>query len=67
MNPYRLLIVDDDPELRNFLVTELSVEGYNCQEAATGQQALGQIRSESWDLVLLDWTCLLYTSPSPRD
>ncbi|MCX5947611.1 MAG: response regulator transcription factor [Cyanobacteria bacterium] len=56
MNPYRLLIVDDDPELRNFLVTELSVEGYNCQEAATGQQALGQIRSESWDLVLLDWT-----------
>ncbi len=56
MTAYRLLIVDDDPELRNFLVTELSVEGYCCKEAATGQQALGQIRAEPWDLVLLDWT-----------
>jgi two-component system response regulator MprA len=56
MPPSRLLIVDDDPELRNFLVTELKVEGYLCNEAATGQNALGQIRGESWDLVLLDWT-----------
>ena len=56
MTTPRLLIVDDDPELRNFLTTELSVEGYRCEEAATGQQALGQIRSQSWDLVLLDWT-----------
>jgi len=56
MPPARLLIVDDDPELRNFLTTELKVEGYDCNEAATGQQALGQIRNENWDLVLLDWT-----------
>jgi len=56
MAPARLLIVDDDPELRNFLITELKVEGYLCNEAATGQSALGRIRSESWDLVLLDWT-----------
>jgi two-component system response regulator MprA len=52
----RLLIVDDDPELRGFLRTELEVEGYGCSEAATGQQALGLIRAESWDLLLLDWT-----------
>jgi two-component system response regulator MprA len=56
MAPARLLIVDDDPELRNFLITELKVEGYLCNEAATGQSALGRIRAESWDLVLLDWT-----------
>lgn len=56
MSPSRLLVVDDDPDLRNFLVTELRVEGYDCNEAATGQQALGQIRGETWDLVLLDWT-----------
>ncbi|MEB3255788.1 MAG: response regulator transcription factor [Synechococcaceae cyanobacterium] len=56
MTAPRLLIVDDDPELRNFLNTELSVEGYSCAEAATGQQALGQIRSHGWDLILLDWT-----------
>ena len=52
----RLLIVDDDPSLRQFLRTELELEGYSCQEAASGQQALALIRGEPWDLLLLDWT-----------
>jgi two-component system response regulator MprA len=56
MPSHRLLIVDDDPELRQFLRTELEIEGYGCSEAATGQQALAQIRAERWDLLLLDWT-----------
>jgi two-component system response regulator MprA len=56
MSAPRLLIVDDDPELRQFLATELEVEGYSCEEAGTGQQALLMIRNQSWDLVLLDWT-----------
>ena len=51
-----VLIVDDDPELRHFLRQELEVEGYSCDEAASGQQALARIRSQNWDLVLLDWT-----------
>jgi two-component system response regulator MprA len=55
MNKSRLLIVDDDPELRSFLATELGVEGYGCEQAGTAQEALGLIRSQSWDLVLLDW------------
>jgi two-component system response regulator MprA len=55
MTSARLLIVDDDPEMRSFLTSELAVEGYACEEAACGQQALGRIRSQAWDLVLLDW------------
>ena len=55
MSSPRLLIVDDDPELRSFLISELGAEGYSCEESATGQQALGQIRGQEWDLVLLDW------------
>ena len=51
----RLLIVDDDSELRLFLRQELELEGYHCQEAANGQQALCLLRSHGWDLVLLDW------------
>jgi two-component system response regulator MprA len=51
----RLLIVDDDSELRLFLRQELELEGYVCEEAANGQQALGLMRSQGWDLVLLDW------------
>ncbi len=52
----RLLIVDDDAEMRLFLRQELEQEGYVCEEAANGQQALSQLRSHSWDLVLLDWS-----------
>jgi two-component system response regulator MprA len=55
MTSPRLLIVEDDPEMRSFLTSELAVEGYECEEAACGQQALGQIRNQTWDLVLLDW------------
>jgi two-component system response regulator MprA len=54
--PTRVLVVDDDPELRQFLQQELSADGHHCAEAATGAQALNRIRSETWDLVLLDWT-----------
>jgi CheY-like chemotaxis protein len=50
----RLLIVDDAAEMRLFLRQELEQEGYVCEEAANGQQALSQLRSHSWDLVLLD-------------
>ena len=52
----RLLIVDDDSNLRLFLRQELEQEGYVCEEAANGQQAFSQLRSHSWDLVLLDWS-----------
>jgi two-component system response regulator MprA len=52
----RVLVVDDDPELRQFLQQELSADGHHCAEAASGAQALNRIRAESWDLVLLDWT-----------
>lgn len=53
--PARVLIVDDDPDLRAFLHSELSIEGYQCEVAATGQEALLQLRREGFDLVLLDW------------
>ena len=55
MGAIRVLIVDDDPELRVFLRTELELEGYHCGEAGTGQQALMLTRQEHWDLLLLDW------------
>ena len=56
MSEVRVLIVDDDPELRQFLRTELELEGYVCAEAVTAQQALMQARADCWDLLLLDWT-----------
>ena len=51
----RVLVVDDDPNLRQFLTAELELEGYACRTASCGQEALQTIRSEPFDLVLLDW------------
>jgi two-component system response regulator MprA len=51
----RVLVVDDDPDLREFLSSELGVEGYGCAVAGSGQEALVQLRRERFDLVLLDW------------
>ena len=56
LEPQQVLIVDDDPELRRFLAGELQVEGYAVIEVGNGQNALGEIRSRRFDLVLLDWT-----------
>ncbi|MCP9885125.1 response regulator transcription factor [Synechococcus sp. ATX 2A4] len=53
---HRVLIVDDDPELRRFLGQELKVEGYAVELADNGQNALSLIREQAFDLVLLDWT-----------
>jgi two-component system, OmpR family, response regulator MprA len=50
-----VLVVDDDPELREFLLGELAAEGYSGEAVASGQAALLALRQQEWDLVLLDW------------
>ena len=49
-----ILIVDDDPELLDFLRTALALEGYGVQTAEDGVEALGRIDDEPPALVLLD-------------
>ncbi len=50
----RILVVDDDPDIRLLLRLELSAEGYAIVEAGDGQAALTALEDESVDLVLLD-------------
>ena len=52
----RLLLVDDEPKLTEFLKVELEVEGYEVEVAADGASGLIALRGEPGpDLVLLDW------------
>lgn len=53
---HRLLIVDDDPELLQFLMDELSAAGYDCNGYDNGQEALLHLRQHPVDLALLDWS-----------
>ncbi|CAN5764652.1 response regulator transcription factor [soil metagenome] len=50
----RLLLVEDDPTLRQALIFNLSREGYEVTAAADGEAALEAARNERLDLVLLD-------------
>jgi two-component system KDP operon response regulator KdpE len=50
----RVLIVDDEPQIRRFLRTSLSAHGYRVIEAAGGQEAMTLLATERPELVLLD-------------
>ena len=52
--PRRVLVVDDEMQIREILRAYLAAEGFLVQEAATGAQALHLLATEPADLVLLD-------------
>ncbi len=54
MSVERVLVVDDDPDIRLLLRLELSAEGYSIAEAADGAAALQALKAEAFDVVLLD-------------
>ncbi|MFH0762547.1 MAG: response regulator [Candidatus Omnitrophota bacterium] len=51
----RILIVDDDPDIRDVLRLTLSEEDYELSEAHDGEEAIKAINSKPLDLVLLDY------------
>ncbi|WP_108127091.1 response regulator [Saccharospirillum mangrovi] len=50
----RLLLIEDDDDLRDGVRTALKSEGYTLDCLADGRQALHALRHERFDLVLLD-------------
>ncbi len=54
MNPPRILIVDDEPNIRFIWEHTLSHEGYILDSAADGAEALQKITQGNYDLLLLD-------------
>jgi two-component system KDP operon response regulator KdpE len=50
----RILVVDDEPQMRRIMLSLLSAQGYEVTAALTGEEALEKVRAEQFDLVLLD-------------
>ena len=51
----RILIVDDQADMRAFLTEELEEEGYEITVGKNGLDALAEISFNSFDLVITDW------------
>lgn len=54
MSAGRILVVDDEPQIRRIMRTTLTTAGYEVEDAKTGEEALAKVRDYRPDLVLLD-------------
>jgi two-component system KDP operon response regulator KdpE len=50
----RILVVDDDPQIRRVMRVTLTAQGYEVDDARSGAEALEKLRQRQSDLVLLD-------------
>lgn len=54
MSSARILIVDDDPQIRRVMRTTLIAQGYEAADAKSGEEAIEKFRENKYDLILLD-------------
>ena len=54
MPDLRILIVDDEPDIRATVSAMLEIEGYDVDEATDGAAALAAIEQQIPDIILLD-------------
>lgn len=54
MNVAKILVVDDEPQMRRALRASLNAHGHEVVEAASGEEALRKLDAEPCDFVLLD-------------
>jgi two-component system alkaline phosphatase synthesis response regulator PhoP len=54
MTPYRILLVDDEQDILEFLSYNLTKEGYEVAQALSGKQALEIALDFRPDLIVLD-------------
>lgn len=51
----RILVVEDEAQIADFLVRGLREEGYHVEHATDGRAARVMLQTTKWDLVVLDW------------
>ncbi|MEO8455207.1 MAG: response regulator, partial [Sphingomicrobium sp.] len=53
--PASVLVIDDDPDVRGFIVATLEEQGYRVRQAPDGEHGLKEAAREKPDLVVLDF------------
>jgi DNA-binding response OmpR family regulator len=51
---YKVLLVDDDMNLRKFVTINLEARGYQVVQAADGVEAVSLIDDQNFDIIILD-------------
>ncbi len=54
MSAGKILVIDDDPQIRRVMRSTLTAHGYQVNDARSGEEGLEELRDGSYDLVLLD-------------
>jgi CheY-like chemotaxis protein len=52
--PFKILVVEDEPDSRDFLVTLLKLEGYTVSTAGDGLEAIAVVEKDPPDLIISD-------------
>jgi DNA-binding response OmpR family regulator len=55
MKDYRILLVEDDHDIRELVYEILSAEGFKCTKAIDGLAAIEMLKSETFDLLITDF------------
>ena len=53
-SPLRLLVVDDEPDLRNIIVRLLKRRNHKVDAAGDGDEAWGKLQGQTYDCIILD-------------
>ena len=52
---FRILVIEDDAAIADFLTRGLREEGFSVSHAPEGHEGRFRLKNEIWDVVLLDW------------
>jgi two-component system copper resistance phosphate regulon response regulator CusR len=52
----RILLIEDEPAIADFIARGLREEGFTVEHAAEGEDAWHRLQTGPWDVVLLDWS-----------
>jgi DNA-binding response OmpR family regulator len=57
----KILVADDEEDIRNLVGFKLRRAGHEVIDAANGEEALAQAVAERFDLIILDWSMPVMT------